>query len=191
MNEVGLLVRDVAGQPGRGAHVEVTLEISHGARTDGRSRDIRRAANDFGVLIEPELDGGSRRQRPDDVDGACEIGKLFPRQGRLREQLLVVLDVVDVAIVGDPVERNRIGRREELPGELQVQVVLRLEERLRLAVDLRPFVTQPVDVGQRLLADEAGRATGATQRRALLDQGRHSSHGARGASCVFAGYPGR
>ena len=149
---VGLLERHVAGQPGRGADVQVRLVVPGGPGSDRRRLEVRRADHDRDARGDAESGRRFRAQRAEDVRG----GQQF-RQPRLLDpgqpqQARVIADAVRVAVVGDPVQRDRVERRRQPAGETGVQPVLGFQERMGPAVGLRFLVLEPQDVCDGVLA---------------------------------------
>ena len=78
VEEVGLLIGHVAGQPRRRADVEVGLEVAHRAGADGGRVHVGCANDDRDAGRQPQLGGHVRPQRAEDVDGPPQIGQLGP-----------------------------------------------------------------------------------------------------------------
>ncbi len=157
--EVGLLERDVARDPRRRAEVEVGLEVLQRAGSDRGRLHVRRPRDDLDARGHPELGRGVLAEPADDVDRAHEVGQGRAVQLRELDQLVVVDDVVEVAVVRDEVAGDRVHRRDRATGEAEVQVVLRLQERRGLPVDVRSVVLDPEDVRGRVLARVPGGTT--------------------------------
>ena len=92
-----------------------------------------------------------------------EIGQLGAIDAAQLDELRHVVHEREVGGVGEPVARDGVVRRGELPGEPQVQVVHRLEQLVGLPVDLGSLVLQEQDVTERVLAGVAGDALGVFQ----------------------------
>ena len=159
---VGLLERDVAADPARGADVEVAVEVGHGARADGGRVQVPGARHDGRPGQQAEL---GRRRPGASPPSTLPVGTSSGRVDALRPANsisdVVVGDGVDVAVVGHPVQRDGVVRGAGQTGEAQVQVVDRLEEHRGRRVDVGALLAQEVDVAHRVLARQARDAAGA------------------------------
>ena len=163
MNEIRLFERYVAGNPGRGSQVQVGLEIPHRARADGGGLCVGCPGDDLHAGGESERRGGFRRERAKNVQRPPQVGQFLALDAGEGQQARVPINVEDVAVVSQPVQVDRVVGRRELPGQAQVDVILRLEELVGLAVDFRPFMADEQDVGDGILARLGGDAARAPQ----------------------------
>ena len=111
--------------------------VAGGAGADRRRRVVDGASDDLRPRRQPQGLGRLRRQRPEHVGALDDLRQLVGIDAAGAHEAGVVLDVVRVAVVGDPAGEDRVEGGDEAPGEPQVQVVLRLQERARLASTLR------------------------------------------------------
>jgi len=63
----------------------------------------------------------------------------------------MIVDPIDVPVVGEPKAGNEIVRSGGAPGQAEVQVVLRLQELPGLPIDLRATATQIEERRERIL----------------------------------------
>ena len=156
--QVGLLERDVARDPRRRADVQVTFEVRYRARPDRRRLHIGCAADHGSAGRQPELGRGLALELTD--HGGCrdEVGQLGPVDAGQREQRRLVVDRVEITVVGEPVQHDRVVRRRGDAGEIEVHPVLGLEVLPRRARDVRFMFLQPQDVRDGILARARRRA---------------------------------
>ena len=114
VEEVGLLERDVAREPRRRADVEVALEVADRARADGRRLQVGRPADHGnarpGRRARAAAASVQRPERPTSrARGREAAARSTPNDA---QQAGVVVDAREVAVVGDPVQHDRVvGRR--------------------------------------------------------------------------------
>ncbi len=110
----------------------------------------------------PSAPAGSGQRGPRMSVGGHELGELRALHRGQPQQRGIVADPVGAAVVGQPVQRDRVVGRRGPAGEPQVQPVFRLQEQVGAAIGLRLLVLQPQNVRDGVLAaargDPAGRA---------------------------------
>ena len=97
-----------------------------------------------------------------------QVGELGAIDAEQAQQIGVVVDAREVAVVGDPVQHDRVERGRAPAGQLEVEPVLRLEVLPRRARERRLRAPEPEDVRDRVLARERGCAAGELDPRAQL-----------------------
>ncbi len=152
VEQVGLLVRDVTDEPRRCAQVQVAGSVGDGAGSDRRRVQVRCAHDDGDALRHTQLGCRAGQQRAEDRSGWQQVRERARVDAERGEQHGLIVDGADVAVVGDPVQRDRVVPGGGAAGETEVQVVLRLEEQRGVADDVRAMALQPQDVPHRVLA---------------------------------------
>ena len=108
----------------------------------------------------PRSSAGRGSRRADHRRGRQQVRELRAIDARDGEQRRVVVDVAEIAVVGEPVQGDRVERRRGDTGELEVQPVLRLQVLPGRARRFGLVLLQPQDVRDRVLARARRRATG-------------------------------
>ena len=161
VEQVGLLERHVAREPRRRADVEMALEVAHRARTDGGRLQVGRAADhrDARRARRARSRSASRNGPSTDV-AATRSGNCDAVDAEQLHQSRVVVDAREIAVVGDPVQHDRVVGGRAPTGELEVEPVLGLEVLPRRAREIGVRAPEPQDVRDRILARQRGRAAG-------------------------------
>ena len=156
----GLLEGHVPRDPRGGTDVEVGFEVSHRPRAEHRGVHVTGPGSDGQAGRDPQISCGRIRHLADDRAGCDQVGQASPVEAGPLEQLGVVVDTVDVPVVGHPVGGDRVVRGRHLTREPEVEVVDRLQERRRPGVDVGERLADEEDVGDWVLARQAGRPSG-------------------------------
>ena len=136
VGDVGLLERHMGRDPGRGADVQMALVVPHGARAHAGRLHVGRAADHRRVRRQGPAPGATSFLTGPRISMAPDqIGQLVALDAGHLQQLVVIDDVGGIAVVGDPVEQDRIEGGGEASGEAQVDVVLGIEEFVGLLVE--------------------------------------------------------
>lgn len=114
--------------------------------------EVGRAHDDAYVVAKAEFGGDLWFEWAEDVDGAFEVGEFVAVNGGEGDEFVMVDDVGDVAVVGEPVKGDRFVRGGELTGKAEVEVIFWFEEFVGLAVDVGVLVFDVEDVGDGIFA---------------------------------------
>ena len=158
VQQVGLFERHVAGQPGGGADIEMGFVIPDRTGADGRRVEVGCSHDHRQAGRQSEGFGGIGKQGTQDVHGSFEIGQGCTVQSGHAKEPVMVVDAVDVPVVGHPVEDDRVGGGGKAACQLEIEVVLGLQEFMGGGIEFRFFMLEKENVGDGILAGRSRNA---------------------------------
>ncbi len=91
--------------------------VTHGAGADARGVNVRRPCDDRGSFRESQLLGSNVGQSSDHFGRVAQGRHVLTIESCVGQENVVVVDGVRIAVVGDPVQHDRIVRRNGPTGE--------------------------------------------------------------------------
>ncbi len=161
MEDVRLLERHRAADPGRRADRQVRLVVEERAGAERAGVEVGRAGDDLHPVGQSQ---GARHLGEHGAHhgaGGAQRRQVVEAHARAAHQLGVVLEALEISVVGEPRAGHRRVRRGGDAREPHREVVDRLEEPARRPGDLRLVVEEMEHVPDRVGAGGRRRARGA------------------------------
>ena len=130
--------------------------------TDRRGRGVA-ATTTTCTCRNPPLFGHRRQDLARYRSHGNQVGHFLPIDTAPGQQAGIVIDMVQVAVIGQQVRKDRGLRRRHPPGQAHAQVIGRLEQLVRLPINLRAAVLDKQDMRQGIIAGMHRYAAGQTQ----------------------------
>ncbi len=132
-------------------------------RPHRRGRSIAAANHDLHVFDEPPFRGHRGQDLAQHRSHGDEVWHLRPIHTAPGQQPTIVIDVIQIAVVGQQVRKDRGLRRGHSPRQTHAQIIGRLEQLMRLPINLGEAVLDEQNVRQGIVARMHRHAPGQTQ----------------------------